>query len=150
MPLTANAAFTERHLLESIIIANPAAASSVMYTVPDNNTIQVVGLRFLFTTDANVADRRVGVHCYQDVGTGFVQASIPPIVQTASLAYLYYVSCGVAPVDASGDVNPFVCFPLACGIQLQAGEQLHIVSASMQAADQLSGICMRYYGWKED
>ena len=150
MVLSANAAFTERHKVESVTIANPAAGDSILFTVPDNTVIQVVGVRFLFETDANAADRRIGVYAYQDVGTGIVQASFATITQAASLTYLYYFSCGVVPFDGSGDTNPFACFPLACGIQLQAGEQLRIIANEMQVADTFTSIAVRSYEWKED
>ncbi len=150
MVLTANAAFTERHMLESVVIPAPAAGVQAIYTVPGNMVIQVVGLFFSLTTDANVSDRRMVIFAYQDAGTGFVQSSVSSIVQAASLAWDYHFSCGVAPVDATGDTVPFVCSPLACGVQLQAGERLYLYPMGVRAGDQLSACIMRFYEWKED
>lgn len=150
MPLTANAAFTERHMVESIAIPMPAAGAPIIYAVPDNQVIQVVGLYFALATSGVVADRRVVVHAYQDVGTGVVQGSVASVVQTATTTYDYDFSCGIAPVDASGDAPSLVVVPLACGLQLQAGEELHIYALRMDVADQFAAITMRSYRWKED
>ena len=150
MVLTANAAFTERHILESLIIPDPVAGAAVRYPVPANEVIQVVGLHFQFNTAVAVADRRVSVFAYQDAGTNVVQASPASIVQAANLIWLYDFSCGISPVDASGDAAPRVFAPLACGLQLQAGEELRIVAFAIAAADQFLDISMRCYRWKED
>ena len=150
MPLTANAAFTERHTLETVVIANPAAGDPVVYIVPDNSVIQVVGLYFTFQTSVVVADRRIGVYVYQGAPAGIVQGSVASVVQADTLTYQYDYSCGVAPLDATADASPIVCVPLACGLQLQAGEQLHIYAFNMDAADTFYSINMRFYGWKED
>jgi len=150
MPLTANAAFTERHQLVSELIANPAAGDPIIYTVPGNTVIQVVGLYFGFNTSVAVADRRICVYVYQGAPAGIVQGSVASVVQPASVTYTYDFACGVAPLDATADTNPLVCVPLSCGLQLQAGEQLHVYAFDMAVADQLANITIRYFGWKED
>lgn len=149
MSLTALAAFMERHTLQSVLVAGPAMGDPIIYTVPSNQVIQVVGLRFELTTGVVAADRRVAVFAYQDVATGLVQGSVASIIQTASLTWTYYFSCGIAPVDATHEAYT-VFAPLACGIQLQAGEQLQIIPYNMDAGDQFSAMVIRLYGWKED
>ena len=150
MALTANAAFTERHMLVSLALADPALGDPIIYPVPANTVIQVVGVRLEFRAGPFVIDRRVCVFAYQNFVTGDIQASPAPIVQTAGLAWVYDFSCGIGPVDASGDATPVVSAPLACGLQLQAGEELHIVALGMQVLDAFANAVIRFYRWKED
>lgn len=149
MPLSANAAFTDRHRLRTIEIANPGAGNTAPYTVAAGEVIQIVALRFQLATAIAVVDRRINIRVMDSVGAWPTWAAVSSIVQPASQTWSYRFVCGIAPVDATGDSGD-VYAPLGCGVQMYDGERLDIVCDNMNALDVISGIYMRVYHWKED
>jgi len=149
MVLTANAAFTERHRLRTTQLADPPAGNDANYTVPVNEVIQVVSIRLALTSAAAAADRRIEVTHFDALGFWPMPAAVSPIVQRANLVWYYRFACGFAPLDATGDAND-VYGPLCCGLQLYEQEQLRFHCNNLALADQISGIYIRYYHWKED
>jgi len=149
MVLTANAFATDRHNLIIQNLPDPAAANALLYPVPDNQVMQIVGIRLQLVTSAVVADRRVFVELVDDLGANPIQTSTACIVQAANLTYTYNFTCGVAPVDATAD-SLRVYAPLACGLQLFDADQLTISATNLAAGDQIQNVRLRYYEWKED
>ncbi len=149
MPLTANAAFTERHTLRTVMVADPAAGSPAEFRVGLNEVVQIVGVIAHLSTSPFVSDRRMRVLPLDTLGANPTQGSVSSITQAAGLNWSYWFSCGIAPVDASLDATA-VYAPLACGIQLQPDERLQITAYNLQLLDQMHGIYVRFYGWKED
>ncbi len=147
MPLTANAAFTERHKLITTGIVSPAAGLSLFHSLPAGQVWQIVAVTFGLTTSAVVADRRAYVAVRN--GGNINQCSTSSYVQPASQAYNYYFSCGIAPLDATADVDRIYA-PLACGMQLYDQDQFVIIIDHIDPADAIRDILIRYYGWKED
>ena len=149
MPLTANAAFTERHQLRTIEVTPPAAGNFLTYVIPDNSVFQVVGVRFRLTTSDVAGERWPSITILDNLGMWPIQASVTSWSQRASLAWVYWFSCGIAPVNATAD-DYAMYSPLACGLQLRSQERVWISWSNMDALDAIDQIYLRVYGWKED
>jgi hypothetical protein len=147
MALSANAFATDRHTLITVQIPDPAAGNPVQYRVPNNEVIQVVGVKLTLATEIAVVERRVRILLVDSLGASPIQASVSSFVQNASLTWDYWFSCGIVPVDDS-DHEYQLYNPLACGLQLQEVEQLSIQATGIQPNDQISDIYIRFYGWK--
>jgi hypothetical protein len=131
------------------MVADPAAGSPAEFRVNSNEVVQIVGVIAHLTTGPFVSDRRMRVLPLDTLGANPTQGSVSSIVQPDSLHWSYWFSCGISPVDATVDASA-VYAPLACGIQLQPDEQLQITAYNLQILDQVHGIYVRFYGWKED
>ena len=149
MPLDANAAFTERHDLQTYQLPDPGAGNALVYTVPDNEVLQFVGVRFRLGTPLVVADRRIEIVPLDGLGFWPCQASPSSVLQPVGATWTYWFSCGIAPVDATADCNA-VYEPLACGLQLKPGQRLRISWSNMAVTDNLDNVYVRLYKWKQD
>jgi hypothetical protein len=148
MALDANAAFTDRHRLRTVHVADPGAGNPANYQVAANEVIQIVGVRLELTTSALPAERRVYMYILDPLGANPIEVSVSHLVQNNNLTWDYWFSCGIAPVDASHELNVFD--PLACGLQLFDQERFSITALSMVGGDVISDIYLRFYQWKED
>ena len=147
MPLTANAAFTDRHRLRTIQIADPGAGNVAAYTVAAGEVIQIVSLRFKLATSPFAVDRRMNLRFLDVLGMWPTWLGVSSIVQAANLTWSYRFVCGIAPVDATVD-SADVYAPLGCGAQAYDGERLDIACENMNVADVISDIYMRVFHWK--
>lgn len=149
MPLDANAAFTDRHKLRTVQVPDPGAGNAANYQIANNEVVQIVGVRLELTTSLTVGDRRVYMYILDALGANPVQASVSSVLQPESLAWDYWFSCGIAPVDATTHaLNVFD--PLACGLQLYELERLSITVFNMVGTDVISDVFLRLYQWKQD
>jgi len=133
-----------------IITLNPtdgSAGANKTIAVPANSRIQPVSVQFLFTADANVANRRIfieGFDGFDPVGRTIVNKNV-----TAGQAIQFYCSLGITSVD---DVtsNATIYQQLAEEIYLRVGDSFVIGAINIQVGDVISDIAFRYKQWVEE
>lgn len=146
MPLSPTGAFADRHDLLTDSPANPGAGNNLAWAVPVNRVVQVVGLRFLLTTSAVVAERVPVV--VLDNGVALQVPLSPGQAQAENLAFTRHFAVGVAASNLSAD--SILVDPLACCYQLKVGEQLEIQILNIDAGDTITAAAIRFFSWTED
>lgn len=148
MALTATGFQADRHNLLTAVPANPAAGASLAWPCPANRVIQVVGARITLTTAVAAANRLLHVGVVDAAG---FESPVSPalVIQTATLAWTYYFTTGIAPWDITATI-PRVYAPLGCCYQIKTGSFFSFTVLNLAAADQLSNALVRYFEWYED
>jgi hypothetical protein len=120
--------------------ANPAAGANFSHTVDGRWAERLIAVTFTLTTSATAATRVVTVD-YAKPGRAFYYQDGPATTQTASNTNTYNGSIGFGQSDfATGTPAWFNLF----GQWLYPGITVAITVASIQAADQLSGIALTW------
>ena len=124
---------------EQTYIPNPAVATGFTYTLSTNYNEWPIALSFELTTDANAANRQIGLQLLTPVGT--VQAAAPVAsVQTASLTWQYCFCSWLT--NASAVVNKVVLSPFFPFV-VPADYSFSVTITNHEAGDQISNIA--YY-----
>ncbi len=120
---------------------NPAAGENLIITVPDRRRWRVLTIRFLFTTDATVANRYIGLNIKDNslVITGVVGET----AQTASLAWTHNYSLQPVKQFQYATISQSPLPPLT----LIAGHVIRTSIDSLQAADQISDSILLIEEW---
>lgn len=148
MSIKPEAFMTERHDLVTVVPGNPSAGDPLTWPIPANLVVQVVFVQFLLTTSGTAGDR-LAVVFIQDASVVGAPYSPAFIEQTATLAWTYYFSTGIAPLDHTTNHN-WVFQPLACCYQAKEGESLVVNVDGIDALDTITVIRIRYFAWKAD
>ena len=148
MPLTPSGFQDDRYDLTTIVPGNPAAGANLHWPCPDNHVIHVVGVSALLTTAAVAANRWMVVNV-EDAALTDALSSPSVVTQPQGLAWTYHWTIGVNDTDITADANT-QSMPLGSCYQLKTGDFLNILILNANAADQMSGIIIRYYEWNED
>lgn len=110
---------------------DPGAGTEVAWTIPAGKIWVIRGIRFTFTTDATVANRRSGFTVEFDGQEIYRHRSA--IQQAASLAILYQWYAGLGFEDAAAILNT-----IKAGIPsfvLSAGHVIRTLTDTIQAGD---------------
>lgn len=91
---THEASFSGNGSIRGVSIADPAANTELTFTTPTGMLTKLKSFRAVLVTDANVANRSVGLSI--DIGAGQVIMIPAPAVQVASTTRTYIFSEGVA------------------------------------------------------
>ena len=130
-----------RGALTLVQVANPAAGAMFQWPVPSNFNIELQFIRFLFTTDANVANRNVAFNIQSPAGT-VMYRSAHPIVHVASTGLIYYASQGSQTnLIIGGNALPLIIPPNLILTQLWT---INSTAVAVQAGDQFSDIWIAY------
>lgn len=128
--------------LQAETVANPGAGNDFTYAVNDNCRIQVVGLWFDLTTDANVANRLVVIRRTDPAHVSQFSPSF--IVQPDSLTWRYYFSVDPSVMDFTAvDLRVFCC--LSDDLFLEGNDSLTSYIYNRQAADTFSTIRIAFH-----
>lgn len=128
-------------------IANPAAGINVEIVATVGQRWSIDAISLVFTTDATVANRTVGIEFFQILGTA--QGRIwNPAVQAASVVGLYHFTKWIASVPWSALGNHV--FPLRGPTIIDGALGIRILADNIQATDQFSNIYVRGQGWLDD
>lgn len=123
--------------IRSIQIANPAAGAEFTYTVPAGLRLKVLGLAFLFTSDANVANRQIQILVTDPIG-GLSISACTQAVQAAGQLYNYYFAPGNR--DMAAAVSDIITVPLSETMILKPGDVLDSFTVNGQAGDTFTDI----------
>lgn len=124
--------------------ANPAVNTDYTFIVPANTVIQPIGITFILTTSAVVANRRVRIRgSSAAIPWAQVMSSTDHV---ASLAMYYYWILGNIQPFYSAPMNQ-AQFPLFDQIFLYPTNRLLIGNFNTQAGDQISDIHIGYKRW---
>ncbi len=140
---------SDRYDLLTVQVANPVPGDPVLYTVPDNDVIHIVGVLVRLTTDATVIARRIYISILNVPDRWPIQRSTANIGQDANLAWDYWFSCGVDPVGNTAIDNAH-SHRLAFGLQLKGEEILEVSAYQLQPGDLLTDCYIRFYSWSQD
>ena len=134
-----------RHDLVTLGLDDPAGAAPLIWSVPDKTIIEIVGIDFMFSTSAVVADRFVQVEGFNGVQSFSIS---PPLsLQPASLLWYYFFTLGIIGFDNTANGRLFS--PLASSLVLGNGDQLKLHTVSAQVGDHLGSCVIRYFAWQE-
>lgn len=111
--------------------SNPAANTEWSETVPSGKIWRVLAIRAALATDANAANRRVGVTVTD--GTNTVFKANDESVQAASLTHNYNIAS--QPSRAVADVEHYVPLPFPENFLLPAGYVIASTTLLRQAGD---------------
>lgn len=117
-------------------VAQPAAAADFTESVPSGKVMRLRALEFLFTTDANAADRIVQILITTSAGPFY--RYISPNAHAASLAK-QYTCCPQTVGAATSDDNDLI-IPIGDEIYVRNGGSVASSVTNMQVGDQLSSI----------
>ena len=149
MPLTPSGFQDDRYDLVTVSPGNPAVGSGLHWPCPANRVIHVVGVYCsLLTLTAVVINRWM----YVDIeNAGLADAMFSPSIagQPQMAGWNYHWTVGVTPRNFFIPA-PTLTAPLGACYQLKTGDFLNIRCLNMQATDQITDCCLRYYEWNED
>jgi len=129
--------------------ANPAVQTNWIYTFPAQFNYEVQFVRFTLTTDANAANRNIGLELRDPAGAVLWRGP-HSFVHTASLAIIYYASqASPAGLILGGNAIPLVLPPhnliaplstiRTYSVALQAGDQFSLIDLGLiRAANPLA------------
>ena len=115
--------------IRSITGTDPAADTEIIETVPARRRWKILSIRFLLTTDANVADRINNLTI--DDGTIALLYLVPPSVHPASTSFRYNYANFDSPQAPLNDQYLIQLPPLI----LSPGYRIQTSTINMQAAD---------------
>lgn len=123
----------------------PGPGSSLTWTVPSGQIIEVISVRIGLNTSVVVANRLIYI---MGIAGGVNFGPCPAtIVQTALNNWLYYFGVGVPVYDNSANneyYGPFMSL-----FQLEAGDSLRIAANNIDVADQIGSCVLRYMCWQQ-
>jgi len=123
---------------DRIALANPAAGAVWSFTNDKGELLLVRYVTFTLVTDANVANRTVGLTATAGADVWFRSGAVT--TQAASLTRNY---CAMPAVGASGDSAAAITLPWpGDGLLLRQGHVLAATLAAVQAGDQFSAIVL--------
>lgn len=124
----------------TFIPANPAAGADLNYNVPTNRRILPVSIQLTLVTDANVANRRVGL-VFHDGSNAFIEVEAAQ-GETASTTHIYYwLTGGFGQYNSTGLSSRVNCLPENLWLDDTAAIQTNI--QNIQVGDQISDIFIR-------
>jgi hypothetical protein len=124
--------------------ANPGAGANLAYNCPDNCRLEILSCNFLFTADANVANRYITLSCTDATAIWGVSRSQVP--HTAGLSWNYFFETGlIDEIDLSA--GSILIEPLAYQVFLDVGTFFTLNVTNIQVGDALSGIYLRVKRW---
>lgn len=123
---------------DRIAVPNPAAGSVWSFTNDKGELVMVRYVTFTLATDANVANRTVGLTATAGNDVWFRSGAIA--TQAATLTRNY---CGMPAIGASGDSAAAITLPWpGDGLLLRQGHVLAATLASIQAGDAFTAIVL--------
>jgi len=133
----------------NVTLADPGVGNDLLWPVPANQVIDVVGLSFMVLTSGVALNRRalVGV---QTPGPLYVPVTASSVVQTAGLFWQYHFSPGVPALDATADLIPFLFGSLPVSMEMKFGDSFSIRLSAIDPGDQIMAIFLRCRLWSED
>lgn len=123
-----------RGTVEAVTFATPAAQANFTRTTASGYWERYISLFFLFTTDANAANRIIAIEV-QDGDGNVVGGAAPSQVQTASLAGRFYGGFAYGTSNAAGVIRQAFALPQ---MFLQPSWKLVSNVANMQVGDTLT------------
>lgn len=151
MALTPTGFMNRRHDLLSIFVPSAGAGVGIIWTIPANTVVQVIGV-FLgsFTTGVAAGNRIVYCYVEEPIGPFSCLNSYSHYTQGPSLAWDYNFAVGVAPLDRTPAPDLLQQAPLACSYQLKTGDSFHIDVLNIGPLDNfVGGALIRYFAWLE-
>ena len=132
-------------VIRSITGTDPAAGAEVSETVPTNARWQLMGLRFVLTTDATVANRQPMI--LFDDGVSTFASVTGNNSQAASTATSYYGQVGTVSVGAlTNGLNFVLPYPLT----LMGGFRVRTQTTAIVAGDNYGAPILLVEEWIED
>ncbi len=128
----------------SQVNANPAAAAQTVLGDSGASRMLLVGCQFTLTTDANAANRIVGLVWNDPVGE-ILRLDVP-VVQTASLAHDYTFAVGIGDAYVAA-ISLKRVTPLPSQMYFGGTGFISTFITNVQAGDQLSNIVFSYLRW---
>lgn len=130
--------------LVTTIIPDPGAGNDIAWPCPANSRVEFIYLGFIFTTNANVADRYISIlgatpTLNQTMGSSSIAQ---PATNTWGRAFVASLS---QEVDLSA-VN-IVVTPISPFLTLEPGDSLETMVHNIQAGDTIASIITRYRQW---
>ncbi len=135
----------EHGFLFNPTIANPASGGDWTYLTPNNRRYELVGCRFVFTTDANVANRNINLAI--SVGVDIKIAIPMAVVQPASTSFKYQYLQGVYNNTLLPSNNEVMALPPR--LFIPANYLISTTTVNIQVADQFSDIELIFNSWIE-
>lgn len=130
--------------LATVAPANPGANTQLDWACPDNARVHILQLTYLFTTDANAANRN---HIIEAVSGGVNQpVAASTVNHTASLAWRITYPMGL-PAEVDLTASTYLLIPFPTGIILEPGDSIETNIQNMQAGDAITAIVIRYKQW---
>lgn len=125
--------------------ANPAAGVQAFFTVPANMLWRLLGVRALFTADANLGDREMRCTIIDAAAADLIVVP-SPFVLTAGDAF---VISALAGVDLTGVAAGQLSWGgIPADTYLPAGWQVRLDATGIQAGDQWSALLLQAEQWR--
>ncbi len=138
---------SDRYDVLTLNIPGPGAGNPVLWPVPANQVIDVVGVCFMVMTSGALVNRRFYV-AVQTPGPMEVPISMSDVTQIANLNWFYCFSPGVPPLDAS--VDNYIIQSLPVPMEMKFGDSLSVNSVAIDPGDNIVTCFLRYRLWSED
>lgn len=126
---------------------DPAAGAGYTFGVPANSRVQIIGVSFTLTTDANAANRLPYCEGYDGALTFLGSSFNSPVVANSVVRAHFSIHGGGQ--QASGTYN-FAMIALADHLYLRINDTLRINVVSIQAGDTITDIAIRYKQWVQE
>jgi len=121
---------------------DPLAGANLHFLIQEDTRVLIHSIIFLFTTDANVATRRVAIQGW--VGsTPFVQAAAPGDQAANAIITYHYAPC-VLGIDGT-TAHDKQWATISEHLYLDRGHAIATDITNMQVGDQISAVHIRYY-----
>ena len=135
----------EHGFLFNPTVANPASGADWFYLTPNNRRYELVGVRFVMTTDANVANRNINLQI--SVGVDIKVAIPMSVVQPASTSFKYQYLQGVHAPTLLPSNNELMALPPR--LFIPANYLISTTTVNIQVADQFTDIELLFNTWIE-
>jgi len=128
-----------------IQIPDPAAGAEINYACPHGHRFKILGLQFLLTADANVANRNVDLFIAQGLFLAFAHDYNFP--HMANQPYTYHILPG--QIRAQFFVGFNVWPPTGWPLYFFYGQSLFTTTDNIQVGDQFSNIYLYGFSWPD-
>lgn len=139
---------SQRYDVLTINLANPAAGNPLLWAVPANQVIGIVGVSFMVLTSAVVLNRRLYV-ALSGPGPLECPVSLASVDQTAGVMWQYHFALGVDNLDATAN-HSWIIGSLPDCMELKFGDSLLVTSIALGPLDTILNPIVRYRLWSED
>lgn len=141
---SANPIHAQTFDLVTVIGVDPGAGNDFSYPVPANSRIEAIYIGFIFSTDANAANRYTIIS--GATPTLNQQMGASAIAQTAGLTWGQGHVAGL-PQEVDLSAQNITLTPMSPNLILEPGDALEANILNIQAGDAIASIIIRYKQW---
>lgn len=127
-------------LIDNVVIAQPAAGAEIEIVIPVGIQFSLNSLRFMFVTDANVADRSIVLVAVTAAGEIFNVSHNTVITDNETRTVC--AAPGLTTLQG-GLANPHIWLSWPPDLVLEEGAQIRTITTNIQVGDQYSGIAFQ-------